>query len=423
MSRYSLSHLADGRLFQELPHIAAVDRATTADLLAHLAEVEVRGLFAVAGYSSMFAYCTEHLKYSDAAAHKRITACRVAHDHPVLFDMVVDGRMSLTTIIALSAKLPTPDAAGLIEECAGKSRSEIEWILAKRFPKPEMFEWGTSSESGAQQAPDNSVNGIAPGRLVPSESQESGSIAAPAKPDARLTPLSEDRVALQVTISRATQQKLERAKELLGYEVAAGDAAALLDRALDALIVELEKKKYGKHTKHRAESAPESADPHYIPSAIREEVAKRDGEQCAFVSDDGKRCESRHALEFDHIVPVTKGGATNADNLRLICHAHNQLEADRKLGKQFMNSKRRPKASPKPEPKPVLKFPFEDDLRAALTTLQYTRAEISIGLCASARLAPEATCEQRMKAALEALRTPHAKKLAFAKAPASGAPA
>jgi 5-methylcytosine-specific restriction endonuclease McrA len=194
----------------------------------------------------------------------------------------------------------------------------------------------------------------------------------------------------------------------------------LLDRALDALIVELEKKKYGKHTKHRAATASENSDPHYIPSAIREEVAKRDGEQCAFVSNDGKRCESKHALEFDHIVPVAKGGATSADNLRLLCRAHNQLEADRKLGKQFMDSKRPAKTTP--EPKTVIKFPYEDDLRAALATLRYTRSEISIGLCASARLDPEATCEQRMKAALEALRTPHAKKLSFVRSPAAGAP-
>jgi len=153
----------------------------------------------------------------------------------------------------------------------------------------------------------------------------------------------------------------------------------------------LEKKKYGKHTKHRAAAAPENADPHYIPSAIREEVAKRDNEQCAFVSEDGKRCESKHALEFDHIVPVAKGGATKADNLRLLCRAHNQLEADRKLGKSFMSSKRQRRPVPKPEPKPALKVPYEDDLRAALTTLKYTRAEVSIGLCESARLAQEAT--------------------------------
>ena len=64
--------------------------------------------------------------------------------------------------------------------------------------------------------------------------------------------------------------------------------------------MELEKKKYGKHTKHRTRSAHKSENPRYIPSEIREQVAARNGEQCAFVTDDGQRCECRTALEFDH---------------------------------------------------------------------------------------------------------------------------
>jgi hypothetical protein len=47
---------------------------------------------------------------------------------------------------------------------------------------------------------------------------------------------------------------------------------------------------------------------------------------------------------------------------------------------------------------------------------------MSIGLCASAMLPPEATCEQRMKAALAALCTPKARKESFTPSPATDAP-
>ena len=175
-----------------------------------------------------------------------------------------------------------------------------------------------------------------------------------------MTPLSDDRVALQVTVSRATQLKLQRAKELLGFEVADNDIAAVLERALEALIVTLEKRRLGRHTKHRAGHA--QGDSRHVPSALREAVAAHDGEQCAFVSDDGHRCESRHALEFDHILPLAKGGMTRADNLRLLCPGHNQYEADRKLGRTFMNTRRA--AQP-----PLLNhardaFPDSEDVRA-----------------------------------------------------------
>jgi 5-methylcytosine-specific restriction endonuclease McrA len=261
----------------------------------------------------MLSYCIRHLKYSEPAAEKRLHAARVAHAHPVLFEMLCDGRMSLTTILALSSHLKGSGADELIAEAAGKSRSEIEYLLARRAPRNECFEWGT--EASAATVTDG-VTDPAPGRGSAADS------GAPASGKATLTPISEARVALQVTVRRATQEKLLRAKELLGFEVAANDTAEVLDRALDALIHVLEKQRFGKHTKHRAAAVP-AQDPRHIPSEMREDVAQRDGEQCAFVSADGHRCGERHALQYDHIVPLAQGGVTRADNLRLLCPAHN----------------------------------------------------------------------------------------------------
>jgi hypothetical protein len=69
-------------------------------------------------------------------------------------------------------------------------------------------------------------------------------------------------------------------------------------------------------------------------------VRERDGNQCTFVAKNGHRCESRNALEFDHIHPVARGGKSAAGNLRLRCRAHNQYEADRTYGAGFMEAKK-----------------------------------------------------------------------------------
>jgi hypothetical protein len=45
-------------------------------------------------------------------------------------------------------------------------------------------------------------------------------------------------------------------------------------------------------------------------------------------------------LEFDHIEPVARGGTSTVDNLRLRCRAHNQYEAERIFGAEFMKAKR-----------------------------------------------------------------------------------
>ena len=52
VSTYSLSHLSDHVLLRDLTALVSEDRATTARLLAHLAEVDARRLYLPAGYPS-----------------------------------------------------------------------------------------------------------------------------------------------------------------------------------------------------------------------------------------------------------------------------------------------------------------------------------------------------------------------------------
>ena len=51
-----------------------------------------------------------------------------------------------------------------------------------------------------------------------------------------------------------------------------------------------------------------SEDPRRITSEVRKEVWNRDGGKC-------KKCGSRPHREFDHIVPVSKGGSNTANNI------------------------------------------------------------------------------------------------------------
>jgi 5-methylcytosine-specific restriction endonuclease McrA len=55
------------------------------------------------------------------------------------------------------------------------------------------------------------------------------------------------------------------------------------------------------------------------------------------VTDDGKRCEARAQLQFDHIKPLGKGGGWATENVRLLCPAHNQLAAEHEYGAGFMH--------------------------------------------------------------------------------------
>jgi hypothetical protein len=54
-----------------------------------------------------------------------------------------------------------------------------------------------------------------------------------------------------------------------------------------------------------------------IPEAVRNSVWNRDGGVCT-------NCGSNEKLEFDHIIPVAKGGSSTARNLQLLCEPCNR---------------------------------------------------------------------------------------------------
>jgi len=49
-------------------------------------------------------------------------------------------------------------------------------------------------------------------------------------------------------------------------------------------------------------------------------------------------CDSQEDLTIDHVVPLSKGGSDELDNLRLMCRKHNSEKGDMKLDKYGLES-------------------------------------------------------------------------------------
>ena len=155
-----------------------------------------------------------------------------------------------------------------------------------------------------------------------------------------MSPISAQRYALQLTVGQGTHDKLRHAQALLGHQVPSGDLAQVLDRALDALIRELERRKFAATTRPRPRPRRSSPNPRHIPAAVKRAVWERDRGQCTFVSATGRRGLARARLEFDHMDPVARGGEAATDRIRLRYRAHNQYEAECTFGAGFMSQKR-----------------------------------------------------------------------------------
>ena len=100
----SLSKISDDELLRRLSNLLTQSRCVEAELVAHIGEVEARRLYASKA-SSMFVYSTEVLNLSEHEAYLRIKVARAARKHPILLEMLGDGRLFLSGIARLAPLL------------------------------------------------------------------------------------------------------------------------------------------------------------------------------------------------------------------------------------------------------------------------------------------------------------------------------
>ena len=133
----SLAAISDDELLCRLVDLLRQSRRVESDLVAHIGEAERRRLYAREAFPSMFAYCTQALRLSEAEAYARITVARASRKHPVLLDMLADGRLHLTGIARLAPHLTAANRSELLERATHKSRRQIEALIADLAPRPD----------------------------------------------------------------------------------------------------------------------------------------------------------------------------------------------------------------------------------------------------------------------------------------------
>src|SRR4051812_432675 len=131
------SRLTDSELLGAVTRLAHSERQATVALIVHLAEFEARRLYAAEGFSSAFKYCVEVLRLSEDAAFNRLEAARAARAFPSIVGMLEDGRLSPTTAQMLRQSLTPENQQELLAAAAGKSKREVQELLASWFPQAD----------------------------------------------------------------------------------------------------------------------------------------------------------------------------------------------------------------------------------------------------------------------------------------------
>jgi len=102
------------------------------------------------------------------------------------------------------------------------------------------------------------------------------------------------------------------------------DNSGLDDSDVMTLIPQRERREYKKlqtaRSLMRAEAAGRPTRTS-IPPEIRGAVFERDGGRCV-------KCGSNFDLQYDHVLPVARGGATTVGNLQILCSDCNRRKGD-----------------------------------------------------------------------------------------------
>src|SRR5262249_33636409 len=146
----------------------------------------------------MLSFCVEGLKLSDDVAKKLIHVARAALRCPAVFHALADGRVHLAGLRILAPHLTPENVDDLLTGATHKTRTEIEEMIAARFPRELIAASvrliGDSVASRGDEGAPGHPRGLE--MTVPAASE-----GAPGHlpPPARVAPLSAEAYAVQFT--------------------------------------------------------------------------------------------------------------------------------------------------------------------------------------------------------------------------------
>ncbi len=293
--------LCDSELIDETKRLSQKEREISLAVLLHIKEIESRRLYAARGYSSLFAFCVNELKYSEPSAQRRIDSARLLRDIPEITQKVSDGSLNMTQLTQAQVlfrevkSMTVPQKMQVLESISNKSVRDTEKILIEISPKV-------------------------------------------IKKD-HVKRVTVEFMELRAMIKEETHGKLKRLQDLLSHQnLSLGD---ILDKALDIALKELDPLQQAQvcgpdsQTSHlvKTPSAPKVT--RYVSQKIKNELWAKAQGRCEYIDPLTKRkCNSTHRIQIEHIVPLALGGFTKLSNLRLYCQAHNQWAALQSFGRK-----------------------------------------------------------------------------------------
>ena len=313
------------------------ERAILVAMLSQLNIVFRRGLYAMRGYTSLNEYLTERFSMSKQQAFMRATVARVIHEHPGLLDMLERGETHLSHLATIAPRLTPANSPILYNAAATMTKRELEAFVPKVACDGSILPGMDTISLSIRCHPDcadlldevRALIGVNDGTVNQGEAlwQALAFYVEKNHPEQKAQ-RAQKRAQKRALAAEKTLEKLEE-----GWDEGRGHPQALAVAKYNREMSEtLAADLPGKPEITAAGDALVGNEaPAYsrlpIAAAVKHQVWLRDGGRCTFVSADGRRCQARHYLQFDHSKMVCQGGSNDESNLRLLCATHNRLSA------------------------------------------------------------------------------------------------
>jgi len=363
--------LKNQELIDKLQVFVSLEKKTTAEIVAVIAEVDRRKLFLDLGHTSLFSYLTTELGHTPASAQRRIDAARMLSVVPELKTDLQTGALNLMQISVVSQGLR-------------QKKKEDSKVSVGVSEKREIL---------------MRVKGL---DLMQTQRLVSQALDLDVQIQERKHVQKDESLRVELTLSKEQQARLQRAREILSHKHPSLGWAELFSVLAEDFMRRRDPRREPKcrapsenlsrrpkntnsmvstsnstsvtHSTSTSTSTSTSnmeavlgqkstdkqdcfesawkpvamADQHRIhkgdglskhrprikrkavPLAIKREIFRRDRD-CQWRDPITKtKCRSRFQLEVDHLKPVSVGGKNHPTNLQILCDVHNRLKWERR---------------------------------------------------------------------------------------------
>jgi hypothetical protein len=282
-----------------------------AEMVQVLQEADRVRLHRSFGLSSLLKYAIQYLKLSEPVALAFIAVARKSTEVPALKSAVSDRKLSVSAASRLVSILTKENADELMAFAASHAWRETECEIARRNPKAAV--------------PDKAKmlgNGLVQVTLTISESEfKDFDRACSVEAQRQRNAPGRGRVFVAAINTYLDKHDPVRKAERAGKKSSLAAAPALeRSAAMNSVRTEYER------TKNEKRTVPE-VPPGRVPYTATQlhAVHSRDQGRCTHINGSGVRCNQDRWTEIHHIVPVSKGGSNDPENLTTLCSVHHDL--------------------------------------------------------------------------------------------------